>query len=84
MPTNNFEGLKKRKSPAFGKGAQATRKLTNTKNIIIKIAATTGNLGVQMMRFSKNGITEFTTISYWANNCRAFVSFLNQPPKVRR
>jgi heme-degrading monooxygenase HmoA len=26
-----------------------------------------GNLGVQMMRFSKDGVTEFITISYWAN-----------------
>ena len=26
-----------------------------------------GNLGAQMMRVSKDGITEFTTISYWAN-----------------
>lgn len=26
-----------------------------------------GNLGVQMIRFSENGVTEFTTISYWAN-----------------
>lgn len=32
-----------------------------------KIAATPGNLGVQMLRFSKNGVTEFTTISYWAS-----------------
>ena len=34
----------------------------------IKIfASIEGNLGVQMMRFSKDGITEFITISYWAN-----------------
>lgn len=47
-------------------------KPTNTKNTITKraskkIIATTGNLGVQMLRHSKDGITEFTTISYWAS-----------------
>lgn len=26
-----------------------------------------GNLGVQVMRFSKDGVTEFITISYWEN-----------------
>lgn len=26
-----------------------------------------GNLGVQVMRFSKGGVTEFITISYWEN-----------------
>lgn len=30
-------------------------------------AAIKGNLGVQMMRFSRDGITEFITISYWEN-----------------
>ncbi len=30
------------------------------------VEATEGNLGVQMMRSSKDGITEFITISYWA------------------
>jgi heme-degrading monooxygenase HmoA len=34
---------------------------------IKKIAATEGNLGVQMMRYSKDGITQFMTISYWAS-----------------
>lgn len=34
---------------------------------IKKIAETNGNLGVQMLRLSKDGITEFTTISYWAS-----------------
>lgn len=34
----------------------------------IKIfASIEGNLGVQVMRFSKDGVTEFTTVSYWEN-----------------
>lgn len=36
-------------------------------NGIKKIAATAGNLGVQVMRHSKGGVVEFITISYWAN-----------------
>lgn len=37
-------------------------------------ASIEGNLGAQMMRVSKNGITEFTTISYWVN-CEAIKNF---------
>lgn len=32
-----------------------------------KIEAIQGNLGVQMLRHSQDGITEFTVISYWAS-----------------
>jgi len=32
---------------------------------IKKIQTTTGNLGVQVLRRTEQGITEFTTISYW-------------------
>ena len=34
---------------------------------INKIAEIEGNLGVQVMRNSTSGATEFITISYWAN-----------------
>ena len=36
-------------------------------NGIKKIAATKGNLGVQMMRHAKGEVVEFITISYWAS-----------------
>jgi heme-degrading monooxygenase HmoA len=36
-------------------------------NGIKKIAATKGNLGVQMMRHSEGEVVEFITISYWAS-----------------
>ena len=32
---------------------------------IKKIQSTAGNLGVQVLRHTEQGITEFTTISYW-------------------
>jgi heme-degrading monooxygenase HmoA len=32
-----------------------------------KLAAIAGNLGVQMMRFARDGATEFIVISYWEN-----------------
>jgi len=34
---------------------------------IKKIAATKGNLGVQVLRHSQGGVVEFITISYWAS-----------------
>lgn len=34
---------------------------------IRKIAATPGNLGVQVMRHTNGDVVEFITISYWAN-----------------
>jgi heme-degrading monooxygenase HmoA len=36
-------------------------------NGIKKIAATKGNLGVQVLRHSQGGVVEFITISYWAS-----------------
>lgn len=32
-----------------------------------KLRATPGNLGVQVFRRTRNGIAEFTTISYWSS-----------------
>jgi heme-degrading monooxygenase HmoA len=32
-----------------------------------KLRATPGNLGVQVLRRTQNGIAEFTTISYWSS-----------------
>lgn len=72
MQTNNLESLKKAKVARMWQGRTTDAKADeyekyNYEEGIKKIAETSGNLGVQMMRISKDGITEFTTISYWSS-----------------
>jgi len=72
MQTNNLESLKKAKIARIWQGRITDARADEYEKYLAeegikKIAATDGNLGVQMMRLSKGGITEFTTISYWAS-----------------
>ncbi len=72
MQTNNLESLRKAKIARVWQGRTTDGRADeyekyNYEEGIKKIAETPGNLGVQMLRHSANGITEFTTISYWAS-----------------
>jgi heme-degrading monooxygenase HmoA len=72
MARNNLESLRKAKIARIWQGRTTNAKADEYEKYmyeagINKIAATEGNLGVQMMRHSKGGITEFITISYWAS-----------------
>jgi heme-degrading monooxygenase HmoA len=72
MAKINLESLKKAKIARIWQGCTTNAKADDYERYLYeagikKIAETEGNLGVQVMRHSKNGITEFITISYWAN-----------------
>jgi heme-degrading monooxygenase HmoA len=72
MPTNNIEGLKKAKIARIWQGRTTDARADEYEKYLYeagikKIAETEGNLGVQMMRHSENGITEFITVSFWAS-----------------
>lgn len=72
MQTENPESLKKAKVARIWQGRTTDEKADEYEKYLseegIKIfAGIEGNLGVQMMRHSKDGITEFITISYWEN-----------------
>jgi heme-degrading monooxygenase HmoA len=72
MPRNNLESLKKAKIARIWQGRTTNARADEYEKYlseagIKKIAETEGNLGVQVMRYSKDEITEFITISFWAN-----------------
>ena len=72
MQTNTFESLNKAKVARIWQGRTTDAKADDYEKYLAeegikKIAGTEGNLGVQVLRLSADGITEFTTISYWAN-----------------
>jgi heme-degrading monooxygenase HmoA len=72
MSKNNLESLKKAQIARIWQGRTNNARADDYERYLYKagikiIAETEGNLGVQMMRHSKNGITEFITISYWAS-----------------
>ena len=67
-----MESLQKAKIARIWQGRMADEKADEYEKYLyengIKIfASIKGNLGAQMMRASKDGVTEFTTISYWEN-----------------
>jgi len=70
MPTNNIESFKKARIARIWQGRTTNARADEYEKYLYeagikKIAATEGNLGVQMMRYSEDGITEFITISFW-------------------
>jgi heme-degrading monooxygenase HmoA len=72
MPKKNPDSLKKAKIARIWQGRTTNARADDYERYLYeagikKIAETEGNLGVQMMRHSKKGITEFITISYWAS-----------------
>jgi len=67
-----MESLKKAKITRIRQGRVPDEKADEYEKYLYeegigKIAEIEGNLGVQVMRHSKDGATEFITISYWAN-----------------
>ena len=72
MPPENQESLTKAKIARIWQGRTTDARADEYEKYLyeegIKIfARIEGNLGAQMMRHSKDGITEFITISYWEN-----------------
>ena len=72
MQTNNVESLKKAKVARIWNGRTTDANADEYEEYLFaegikKIAGIDGNLGVQVLRRSVDGITEFTVISYWAN-----------------
>ena len=72
MPTDSTAGLTKARIARIWQGRIAAARADEYEkylyeNGIRKIAATPGNLGVQVMRHQRGDIVEFITISYWAN-----------------
>jgi heme-degrading monooxygenase HmoA len=72
MPKNNLESLKKAQIARIWQGRTTNTRADDYERYLYeagikKIAETEGSLGVQVMCHSKNGITEFITISYWTS-----------------
>ena len=70
MQINNSKSLKKAKIARIWQGCTTDAKADEYEKYLyeegIKVfAEIKGNLGAQMLRHSKDGITEFITISYW-------------------
>ena len=67
-----MNGLKKAKIARIWQGRTTDAKADEYEKYLYQegikpFASIEGNLGVQVMRVSKNGVTKFTTISYWEN-----------------
>lgn len=72
MPTDSRETLKQARVARIWQGRTTAARADEYEhylhdNGIRKLAATEGNLGVQMMRRSDGAAVEFTVISYWAS-----------------
>ena len=72
MPTDSVKSLVQARIARIWQGCTTAGRADEYEaylyeNGIRKIAATAGNLGVQVMRHSKGEVVEFITISYWAS-----------------
>ena len=72
MPINSTASLQKARVARIWQGRTTAARADEYErylyeNGIKKIAATAGNLGVQVMRHPQANLVEFITISYWAS-----------------